>query len=224
MEVVLPIYNSTGGFLGEQVNPTRIINMYPAPVDGVNSHVLAMIPGSEVAYTHTGGDRTRLVYRNLDTLFAVYNDEVILHDTALNATSLGTLNTSAGYIGVSSNNSQQITFVDNVEGWVYDYSGMSPTFTQITDPDFFSQPVDTAFLDGYTIIAQSSSNRWQISDINDSTSYDALNFARLTSEQDFLVGVRVVNRRIFLFGNQITEIFYNSENLSGAVGLSTFPF
>lgn len=223
MELQLPLFNTTGGFLGNQVSPVRLVNMYVANIPSTKGVAVTMMPGTATQYS-TAGNNTRLLYTNPTDMFAVFDEHLVIFNTSLTPSSVGDFTTTSGYIGVSANNSKQITFVDNVDGWVYDYSTMTPTFTQITDVDFPSQPVDTTQLDGYTIVGQSSSNKWYVSDIGNSTSYDALNFARLTSREDTIVGVRVLNRRIYIFGNLVTEVFYNSASVQGDVGISTFPF
>lgn len=216
----IPLSGGSAGYLDSQFDAQKTVNMYCDVIPGTKELALIAIPGSKLVYTHFEGSAVRQQFADRDdlSLFVVYEDKVVKHDSSLNPVTLGTLNTTAGYIGIDSNNSQQITFVDGVDGWVYDYSGMSPTFTQITSPGFPGSPVDVSFLDGHMLVAAGGTNQWFISDIDDATSYNALNYAELTSDEEKIVGIRVVDRRIFVFGRYITEVFYNSQNAS------SFPF
>jgi hypothetical protein len=212
--IPIPIAGGTESYISNMLSPERTINMYPVQIPGSQEEALIAIPGTKVSYTHETGLHTRKLIANLTDLFAIYENTVVKHDTNLNGVEIGTLATTSGYVGAKANNTKQLMFVDNVNGYVWDYSTITPSFNQITDPDFPGQPVDVDFLDGRMLVAQSSSNKWCASNIDDASAYNSLNFARLTSDEELCVGIRVVNRRIFVFGNFITEIFYNSGNAS----------
>jgi len=219
--VELPLVGGTGGYFGQQFDPERTVNLFVAYAPGTNYKALITIPGAETIYTNTQGENTRALFENTDNLFAIFGNELVSFDNALNPLSVGTINTSIGTVRIADNNSQQIMFVDNVDGWVYDFSTVTPTFTQITDTGFtsYNAPRDVDFLDGHMIVGFNSSNRWSISALNDATSWPALNTAFLTSAgNERIEGIRVINRRIFIFGRTVTERWYNS----GAA--SSFPF
>ena len=199
--IPFPIAGGSNNYLDPQFSAEKTINMYVDTIPGGKDQALVMIPGSKSAYTNVNGERTRALHvenAGPDFLFSVYEDEVVRQDPALSGVVVGTLDTTAGHVGIASNNTKQITFVDNVDGWVYDYNG-APTFTKITSPGFPSAPADCDFIDGRILVAQSSTNRWYASNIDDATTYDALNFASLTSDEEKLVGLRIVKRRIFIF-------------------------
>lgn len=210
----------TGGYLDNQLSPERTINFYQKLLPNGQDYSLISVPGTKLVYTNPTGDKTRALFsdKNDLSMFAVYENKVVIHDSLLNATTIGTLNSTQGSVGIESNNVKQITFVDGLDGWVYDYSTNPETFTQITSDGFPENPIDVTFLDGHMIIAAGGTNRWYISNISDAKNYNALNFAALTSDEEKIVAVQTVNRRIFIFGTYITEIFYNSGNAS------SFPF
>jgi hypothetical protein len=218
---MIPLVGGASGYLDPQFDCQLTVNMYQARMEGTKEIGLIQIPGRRLRYTHPDGESVRAQFadRNDLALFAVFGSDLVSFDESLNPITIGEFeNTTSGYIGIDSNNSKQITFVDGVDGYVYDYSTGTPTFEPITSDGFPPSPTDVSYLDGHMLVTEGDSNRWFISDIDDATSYNALNFAQLTSDEEKVVGIRVVNRRIFIFGRYITEVFYNSGNAS------SFPF
>jgi Phage stabilisation protein len=217
----LEIAGGSKAYIDSQFSPERTINMYQDIVPGSEERALIMIPGSQLRFTYDEGSNTRALKNNKVNLFAVYEDKVVKHDQDLNDITIGTLATTAGVVRIAGNNQGETTFVDGIEGWVYN----GTTFTQITSEGFPATPVDVDFLDGHMLIAIGGTNSWIISNVDSATEYDPLNTARITSDEEKIVGIRVVNRRIFVFGQNITEIFYNSRS-SGLDSLATssFPF
>lgn len=218
--ISFPLTGTEGGYFGQQFDPQQTVNLFLGKAPGTNYSAYITIPGSEEVYTHGSGDNTRALFNNFDNLFGIFGTNVTIFNSGLIPTSVGNLMTSAGYVGIQSNNSKQILFVDNVDGWVYDYSG-APTFTQISAAAFtdLNGPLDVDYLDGHMIVGFSGSNMWAISDIDNASMWDALNRAELTSGSDErITGIRVINRRIFIFGRYVTERWYNT----GAA--SSFPF
>lgn len=221
MLLQIPITGGTERYLDPQLSAEYTLNMYQAQIPGEKELALVSIPGSKTQDTFETAEKVRDkgLFTNFDNLFAVYDNTLVVYDQDLNGNAMNTtLNSTDGYVGIEANNSKQIVFVDNINGYVYDYSSSTPTFNQITDPNFPAQPGDVTFLDGHIIVAQTSTNRWYISNIDDATTWDSLNFAALTSAEEKLVGIRVVARRIFIFGRYMTEVWYNSGNAS------SFPF
>ncbi len=76
---------------------------------------------------------------------------------------LGTLATSTGYVGITSNQ-YQILFVDGVNGWVWDTNAI--TFVQITDVAFPVNPIDCCYLDGFGVVISGGTNQFSLSSIN----------------------------------------------------------
>lgn len=73
-----------------------------------------------------------------------------------------------------------------------------------------------AWQDGYFIHTVPGTGRFAISDLN-AVTYDALETATAEGRPDFLVMVLSVGRRVWLFGEQTTEVWWNS-------GDADFPF
>lgn len=217
----IPLTAGEGQYLGgQQFDNLQTVNMFLATTSDGKSSGMVTIPGTKVVYTNAEGKQTRQLYENGTAMFAVYGNEVVAHDTALVPTPLGNLKTSTGYVAIKDNNSKQVVFIDGVDGWVYDFSS-TPTFTKITATAFtdVNNPIDCDYLDGHIFVGFGSTNKWIISDLGNAKLYSALNFAFLTSDGNEVIrGLRIVNRRIFIFGRQITEIWYPT----GAPG--SFPY
>lgn len=84
----------------------------------------------------------------------------------------------------------------------------------VSDPDCPGGYV--AWQDGYFINTVPGTNRFQISGINN-VAYDPLDVASKEGRPDNIVMALVVNRQLWLFGEQTTEVWWNS-------GAALFPF
>lgn len=96
------------------------------------------------------------------------------------------------------------------------YIATTTALTLITDPDFLGGS-DVDFIDGYFVLSVADSNEFYISEQYDGFNYDPLNFARAEGAPDDIVGLIVDHREIWFFGEQTTEVWYNS-------GDPDFPF
>jgi hypothetical protein len=73
------------------------------------------------------------------------------------------------------------------------------------------------FLDNYFLFVHPSTQQFYISAINDATSEDPLDFASAESSPDNLITLEVDHSEIWLFGEQTTEVWFDS-------GAADFPF
>ena len=99
-------------------------------------------------------------------------------------------------------------------GVTYRYDGAA--LSQITDPDL-PDIADADFTDGYLLTITKDSDQFNASELNDSTDWDALQFASAESAPDKLVGIIVDHRQIILAGEDTVEIWWNA-------GTAGFPF
>lgn len=98
----------------------------------------------------------------------------------------------------------------------YSYRVSDGTFVQIGDPDFQA---------GYTVTVLNNTfcfdwintNKFFTSEVLDSRTYDALDFASAESDPDFVLAVRAHNGTLFLFGTKTIEPWDNT-------GASDFAF
>lgn len=173
-------------------------------------------PGMELRVEVSGGSsqsRALLAFDN--ELFGVFGSAFYSFDTDLIATFVDNIDTSVGLVTLVANNGGQIITADGVSGYIYDIAG--GTLTKITDPGFPAQPLNVAYLDGYFVIPSGESRQFQISALNNGLLWDALDEAQIQAYPGFNVGVGVVNRRLYFFKTDTTEVWYNA-------GAADFPF
>lgn len=79
---------------------------------------------------------------------------------------------------------------------------------EISDSDAPTVVTHVAYIDGYILAIQGTKLYW--SEVGgDGTSWLALNFATAEGDPDDIVALKVIDRRIFLFGNYSTELWEN---------------
>jgi hypothetical protein len=201
-------------------NPEDLVNLYlRVDENGKKKFAFAGTPGLKFEQTvKVGTEPARALYVpdfEQDAMYGVFGDTVYKFTTLLVATSLGTIGTDTGYVSIAANNANQIIFVDGQDGYLYDVN--SGVFSDITDPDFPASPINVAFLDGYFVVADGESREFQISALNDGTKWDALDEAQIQAYSGYLLGVGVVNRRLYFFKTDSTEVWFNQ-------GAADFPF
>ena len=138
------------------------------------------------------------------------------------ATSLGSINTYVGLVGMAVNRAtnNELCIVDGTEGWTYDtVNGLR----QITDANF-SAADTVAFLDGYFIFNKKGTPQFFISNLDNGRVYTATDFAEAEASPDDIVTVFVNGQQLWIFKETIIEVYYNSgdtdfpfERISGAV-------
>jgi hypothetical protein len=194
-----------------QVSPQRMINAYaetkPTDTKGQSEYLLYNSQGLKI-------------WKDLGVFTAVYNSQVMgdnLYvisglnvykiDTSKTVTLLGSLTGSPGEVELS-NNGTQLTIIDSIgNGWV----ATTTTLASITDADFPTS-TDTVFIDGYTVVSEQGTGNYYISALNDSTSWNALDFGTAENEPDKLVGIEKFNGQLWLFGTDTVEVHLNTGN------------
>ena len=198
----------------KDLNAQQSINLLPVIDNNEAKTIVAMYntPGL-VEFCDTG---TAAAVRGMhilgDKLYSVVGAVVYEIDSDGVATSLGSITTSTGHVGLASNGGQLLI----VDGTTSGHYVESSTLTDITDEDF-PQATDCVFFDGYFIVTIFGTGKIQISQLYDAAVWDPLDFATAEASPDNLVGIGTTRQNIWLFGDQTTEIYYNSGN-------ADFPF
>ena len=188
--------------------PARLVNCYAQQTVGKSQVELLGAPGV-VSWATPGAGPGRGVFVMRGVLYCISGTNFYKIDADGSETLLGTLPGSTKL--TLAGNGNEIVFSN---GYIYS----AGTVSAITDPDL--PPVSTIdYVDGYVVYAESGQQRWGCSQLYNGASYDALDFASSESAPDDLVCLRVDHRQVLLFGQETTEIWYNS----GAAG-SGFPF
>jgi hypothetical protein len=126
---------------------------------GIERMLNAVFPGN------TGGFRGQFVFKG--KMYVVVGSKIYSLSESLVPNELGTLETSAGYVGIDANINQLI-FVDGTHGYIYDVTFPTETggLQRITDPDFPTNPIDVAFLDGFFVVPVGGTNTFRLSSLN----------------------------------------------------------
>jgi hypothetical protein len=139
---------------------------------------------------------------------------IISGEESWSYTNLGTIS-GTGRVSMADNGTQLMILVPGGNGYIYTVSG---GLVQITDADFDDNgdPQYVVFIDGY-FACSTDTKAWIISDLNDGTSWDSLDFGSAESDPDAIVAPIVYGNQIYLTGVETTETFQN-------IGGAGFPF
>lgn len=148
-----------------------------------------------------------------ETLFIVAGGKFYRADINGVVTEKGSLNTSAGRVGMA-DNGFQLMIVDGSYGYIY--TKATDTFAQIGDLDFPGAE-SVIFKDGLFVTVDPNSQIGRTCALYDGTDWDGLDFASAEGDPDPLVAVGELGENVWFFGKTTTEIFYNA-------GLVGFPF
>lgn len=190
----------------------RTVNLYPVlDQEGKATVALYGTPGL-VTFAETAASPVRGLHEASGRLFAVVGASLYEITASGAATVLGGLSSAAGPVSFA-DNGRQVVAVDGTAG--YSFTLASDTFAQIADVDWPAAD-RIAYQDGYFILNDSGSGRFFISSLY-GTDVDPLDFASAEGAPDPLVSLIVDHRELWLFGDESTEIWFNS-------GASDFPF
>lgn len=197
-------------------NAQRCVNLYPeanpqdaaAPVTHYPTPGLTLISSPPVAgesrciYTATNGQRYEVVGMNV---YAVSASNVY--------TLLGNVNGTSGHVSMVDNGLDVFVVDGSTAGWTIHLA--SNVMSQVTDPAFYgADRVD--IVDGFFIFNKPKTQQFYISNYA-ATNFNSLDIASKSTFPDNLAVHAVMHREIWLFGEQTTEVWYNT-------GASDFTF
>lgn len=168
------------------------------------AHVMAQIPYF-VNYNR--------LYR-LDRSFATGSEVFTLHEVGVSPVSI----TGTGRVSMADNGTQLMILDPGGNAFIYnkDTDVLQRVVTGIFDPTSTIKAQYLDFCDGY-FVASTDSKQWFISNLNDGTQWDILDFGSAEADPDNIVAPIVYNNQIFMLGVETTEGFQN-------IGGSGFPF
>jgi hypothetical protein len=196
----------------------RLVNLYPEVNEAgprkQNVASLRGTPGLRLRAT-LGDGPIRGVHRaSTGQLFVVSGNRVYEVDSSWTATlRSGTLDTFTGRVTMADDGTRVVIGAGGATSYAVPVASGSAV-AAIADGDEPGGHV--AWQDGYFVHTVPGTGQFQISDLNDIT-YDALEVATAEGRPDRLVMVVSVNRMLWLFGEQTTEVWWNS-------GHPDFPF
>ena len=205
----------------KRASAQRTVNMYLSPTESVGEDkqfILRSCPGASSIVTCAGELRGMCTSPDGQALFYVDGDTVYERRTGGTTTHTGTLSTTTGPVSMAYGSGGFIVIATGSGGYVVDAT--LNTVTLISDADYPDNANQVAFLDGYWIVntnGAGTQDQWQISAIDDPTSWDALDFTSTDRIGDNIIAIRVSKQEIYFFGERSCEIWYNS-------GGADFPF
>jgi len=165
-------YDIVGSYDNQRVstiNAERTVNMFEY-LDPQGKRPKSMLPTAGLVDTmlpfgaETEGARQTFVFDG--AIYQVFGSTVYRTTGTtgnLINTVIGTIGTSAGYVGIDAN-TFQVIFVDGQAGYIWDTN--ASTFEPITDTGFPAAPVDVCYLDGFFVVAHGGTNEFQLSSYN----------------------------------------------------------
>jgi hypothetical protein len=188
----------------------RTLNMYPEFNElrtGKEGEVEALIgtPGLALLAAIGSGPIRGMWFTSTGLLFVVSGTTVYIVDSMWVGTSVGTLLTGSGPVGMA-DNGLQLVIVDGSNGYYITLPGGS--VTQITDINFIGSNT-VSFQDGYFIFVKPNSAQFYLSDLNAVTFNAPANTAK-NGFSDNIVRHECSNRNLWLLGDQTTEVWFNA--------------
>lgn len=185
----------------------RLINLFPEVVESKSGAAVAGFygcPGLVLkAEIGTGPIRGMLVSNGL--LYVVTGNKLYSVTTGYVATLLGTLGTSTGQVSMISNPTQVAVF-DSVTG----YSVVAGVFAAITLP--FPNPGIASYQDGFGLINQVGTFNVYQSNLNDLTTWQALNFTTEDGSADNVVATLQFHNQVVIFKENHLCFYINAGN------------
>jgi hypothetical protein len=184
----------------------RAVNCYLEKNDDPDRPwVLYGTPGMTSRATPTAGEARGSI--NLGSLnIRVVGNTVYKMTSGYALTSLGTIGTSTGRVGMATDG-DEVLIVDGVSGWI----ATSTTLTEIADVDFPDGVTQCACLDSYFLVLGDSTQQvyWNETP-GTGTAWSGLDFSSAEGAPDNIIGIMVDHRELWLFGTETTEIWVNT--------------
>jgi hypothetical protein len=191
------------------VSAQRLLNFYPElQPDGSKSRVVLFgTPGLSLFATAGSGPIRGMIPMG-SLLYVVSSTSLYSVNSTGTATLIGTINGSSNVSMATNGTDLIICHGSTSSDKAYRYT-VAGGLAAIGDADFrYCDTVD--FLDQFFIFnANDGTGQFFISDVGSGSSYDASQFATAEAKPDVLRAVKTLNRELWLFGAETTEIWGN---------------
>lgn len=205
----MPVTGPSYALADRKAAVQRSINLFVQRVEGPGEEpqfTLTQAPGLTLSVD--AGDTIRGSYATDTRRFIVAGPSFYERDAGGTLTLRGTMTGSVldNYVAMK-HGRDQLVLVDGVNGYVFNMN--ANTFGQITDPDWRGSAwVDE--IDGYFVFAEPGTDQFYLSQIDDATSLDALDFSSADAQPDNIVTHRVLKRELYIFGTRSIEVWIDS--------------
>lgn len=197
-----------------KIKDQQTINWYPKAEspDSKSQLTLQFTPGlTKITTVGTGPGRCNMKVWGGD-LYGISGNTLFKMDTSNVITTIGTLNTSAGWCVIAVGRTY-LMITDGTNGYTYNGS----TFAAISDVDYPDDATHCAYLDSRFIVNDAGTDQFYISAAEDPTSWAALDFASAEASPDNIFALDTTTKDLYLFGDDTIQVYYNSGN-------QDFPF
>lgn len=192
-----------------QATHEALDNMYVSvlPANARAPFVVSHTPGLNV-FVEVGSGPIRCLQRFKDFLLVVSGDELYRVESNGSSTLIGTISGSPGRV-FSAAGADHAILAATFD--CYYTNGVTRNSLSITSMR------NMAYQDGFGIATKATTEQFYVSNVDDLTTWDSLDFSSADAFSDHLVGLISDHRELWLFGQRSTEIWQN-------VGAANFPF
>ena len=190
-----------------QTNDQLTVNWYPRPEQGgaKSKLTLAPTPGLTLLGTATNGPcRSNGVVFKGDAYF-VSGNRLIKIDSSDTITNIGSLNTSDGRASIAAGKSS-LMVTDGVNGYSYDGTTFAVIGSNLLTASYCE------WVDNYFIIVNNDTNVFQISALDDPTTWSATDIASAEKRADNAVRPVWFRGDLMIAGTETCELYFNSGN------------
>lgn len=212
-----PLFSNDMFSRSTDLAPQQLINcvVFSSPSSTRSATPIVQRPGTSDLVTLAAAN-VRGMARSKDgtELYVVSGNKFYELNTSFTATERGTLSSSTGVVDIAvGEDNVGIKNTASTDG--YEFIPSSNTFATVVDADF-PNLVSLTYQDTYFIGAESGTGRIWVSENDDFSAWDALDFATEESQPDDSLQVISVKRNLWILGNTTAAPWYNSGD--------TFPF
>ncbi|MDE2098397.1 MAG: hypothetical protein KGL39_14180 [Patescibacteria group bacterium] len=184
------------------------MNWYPETMEsqGAKSAMTLYPTPGFTAFATLGADLARAMIAINGRAFAVGNSALWEINSNGTVTNRGTVNTS-GAVKIVTGNFYLFITSNNHAYW---FKLADNTFGEVTASLAQSNPTLAFFVDGYYGVVFSGTNEFQISSLEDPTTWNGVDVAQISVFPDNIVGTLVDHRVLWIWGNNHAQAYYNS--------------
>lgn len=196
------------------VSAERTVNMYETRSRfGKTETYLHPTPGKLQIDTFSEGNTGRASFTYRDFVYFVVGDTIYRMDATFvpNVIALNFFTTLVGHVGIAANEFQ-VMFVDGVKAFLWDTNTSTGIDNTPNLPVGFT-PLDIVYMDGSFLLISNAltfQNRFYVSALNQGMTWPILDFALINSRPTILNGVALLKRRIFFFGQNKSELWFDA--------------
>ncbi len=135
---------------------------------------------------------------NNRTILVTNNDVYYVENGVL--TEVSTIEHSSFAIRIDENTQGQVCIVNGIGAWAFNQSANTFFKLGIAQGFDLNKPTDVTSINTFLVVTGGSEKKWIVSDANDITNWEANEVQEGDSRLGDLVGVRVLDNNVFIFG------------------------